>query len=111
MVNTGSANEVGRAHSKPIPSSQETSTNKLPGLKSPSSWRVTNTSGASVFCILQNTDAPLVFVTRHELGLFKPGSLFVDVSCDEGMGFEWARPTSFADPVFTIAPGVYNYEI
>jgi alanine dehydrogenase len=64
-----------------------------------------------VNCILQDTDAPLVFVTRDELGLFKPGSLFVDVSCDEGMGFEWARPTSFADPVFTVAPGVHYYAV
>ena len=64
-----------------------------------------------VNCILQDTDAPLVFVSRDELGLFKPGSLFIDVSCDEGMGFEWARPTSFADPVFTVAPGVHNYAV
>ena len=47
-----------------------------------------------VDCVLQDTDAPLMFVTRDELRLFAPGSLFVDVSCDEGMGFEWARPTS-----------------
>ncbi len=49
--------------------------------------------------VLQDTDAPLMFVTRDELPLFAPGSLFVDVSCDEGMGFEWARPTSFAERV------------
>ena len=55
-----------------------------------------------VNCILQDTDEPLMFVTRDELELFAPGSLFVDVSCDEGMGFEWARPTSFADPMFTV---------
>ena len=44
-----------------------------------------------VNCVLQDTDAPLMFVMRDELGLFAPGSLFVDVSCDEGMGFSWAR--------------------
>ena len=27
-----------------------------------------------------------------------PATLFVDVSCDEGMGFEWARPTSLRRP-------------
>ena len=64
-----------------------------------------------VNCILQDTDAPLVFVTRDELDLFVPGSLFIDVSCDEGMGFEWARPTSFADPTFTVAAGVYYYAV
>src|SRR5579872_6785597 len=53
-----------------------------------------------VNCVLQDTDAPLMFVTHDELRLFAPGSLFVDVSCDQGMGFEWARPTSFAKPMF-----------
>jgi hypothetical protein len=45
-----------------------------------------------VNCVLQDTDAPLMFVTTDDLGSFVPGSLIVDVSCDEGMGFSWARP-------------------
>ena len=53
-----------------------------------------------VNCILQDTDHPLIFVMNDDLGRFRPGSLFVDVSCDEGMGFEWARPTTFAEPMF-----------
>jgi alanine dehydrogenase len=64
-----------------------------------------------VNCILQDTDAPLMFVTADELELFRPGSLFVDVSCDEGMGFEWARPTSFAEPILTVGPDVRYYAI
>jgi alanine dehydrogenase len=64
-----------------------------------------------VNCILQDTDAPLMFVMNDELDRFAPGSLFVDVSCDEGMGFEWARPTSFADPMFTVAPRVRYYAV
>ena len=52
-----------------------------------------------VNCILQDTDAPLMFVMNEDLGRFRPGTLFIDVSCDEGMAFEWARPTSFADPM------------
>jgi alanine dehydrogenase len=43
--------------------------------------------------------------------LSAPGSLFVDVSCDEGMGFEWARPTPFADPMFTVGSGVRYYGV
>jgi alanine dehydrogenase len=27
------------------------------------------------------------------------------------MGFEWARPTSFADPMFTVAAGVRYYAV
>jgi alanine dehydrogenase len=64
-----------------------------------------------VNCILQDTDDPLMFVTDDELELFAPGSLFVDVSCDEGMGFQWARPTSFAEPMFSVAPGVHYYAV
>jgi alanine dehydrogenase len=64
-----------------------------------------------VNCILQDTDQPLMFVMNDELDRFAPGSLFVDVSCDEGMGFEWARPTSFADPMFTVADGVRYYAV
>ena len=52
-----------------------------------------------------------MFVTAGELGEFAPGTLFVDVSCDEGMGFEWARPTSFTDPILDVAPGVRYYAV
>src|SRR5712691_7459213 len=45
-----------------------------------------------VNCVLQDTDAPLMFVTAGDLGSLA-GSLLVDVSCDRGMGFSWARPT------------------
>jgi alanine dehydrogenase len=64
-----------------------------------------------VNCILQDTDDPLMFVTCDELERFGPGSLFIDVSCDEGMGFEWARPTSFEDPMFTVGSGVRYYAV
>jgi alanine dehydrogenase len=64
-----------------------------------------------VNCILQDTDDPLTFVTNDDLGRFKPATLFIDVSCDEGMGFEWARPTSFADPMFTVGDGLHYYAV
>jgi alanine dehydrogenase len=60
-----------------------------------------------VNCVLQDPDAPLVFLTTDDLPLFAPGSLVVDVSCDEGMGFSWARPTSFSAPMFTVGPVDY----
>ena len=64
-----------------------------------------------VNCVLQDTDAPLMFVTTGELGSFARGSLIVDVSCDEGMGFSWARPTSFAEPMITVGHGVSYYAV
>jgi alanine dehydrogenase len=64
-----------------------------------------------VNCILQDTDAPYVFVTYGDLGKFRSGSLIVDVSCDTGMGFEWARPTTFEDPAFTVGDNVGYYAV
>jgi len=64
-----------------------------------------------VNCVLQDTERPLMFVTADELGLFASGTLFIDVSCDAGMGFEWALPTSFAEPMLTVAPGVRYYAV
>lgn len=61
-----------------------------------------------VNCTLQDPNAPLTYVQTEDLDAFRPGSLIIDVSIDEGMGFSWARPTSFADPMFTVG-GSTNY--
>ena len=62
-----------------------------------------------VNCALQDTDAPLMFVTNDELALFAPGTLLVDVSCDAGMGFEFADPTPLSAPMFTVGDSVTYY--
>jgi hypothetical protein len=64
-----------------------------------------------VNCVLQDTNSPLTFLTNEDLPTLTPGTLVVDVSCDEGMGFEWARPTSFADPMFTVGDNVHYYAV
>jgi len=64
-----------------------------------------------VNCVLQDTDRPLMFVTDDELAAFAPGSLLVDVSCDAGMGFECARPTSFEEPMLAVGDGVHYYGV
>jgi len=64
-----------------------------------------------VNCVLQDTDAPLMFVSDAELAEFAPGSLLVDVSCDAGMGFACARPTSFEEPMLTVGDGVSYYGV
>lgn len=50
----------------------------------------------------QDTDNPMNFVTEDEKDTLKPGSLIIDVSCDEGMGFYFAKPTSFKNPIINI---------
>ncbi len=64
-----------------------------------------------VNCVLQDTDAPLMFVSDAELAQFAPGSLLVDVSCDLGMGFACARPTTFEEPMLTVGDGVAYYGV
>lgn len=64
-----------------------------------------------VNCVLQDPNAPLIFVTRDDLPAFTPGSLLIDVSCDAGMGFSWAQPTSFAEPAVTIGTGLLYYAV
>ncbi|MER7071219.1 N(5)-(carboxyethyl)ornithine synthase [Terrabacter sp. NPDC000476] len=64
-----------------------------------------------VNCVLQDTDAPLVFMDDHDLERMTPGSIVIDVSCDEGMGFSWARPTSFAEPTFVVGDHVLYYAV
>ena len=50
----------------------------------------------------QDPDHPTFFVTEDEAADLKPGCLIIDVSCDEGMGFYCARPTTFAEPMFKV---------
>jgi len=64
-----------------------------------------------VNCTLQDPAAPLVYLRTPDLELFRPGSLIVDVSCDLGMGFDWARPTTFDDPMFDVGDHVHYYGV
>jgi alanine dehydrogenase len=64
-----------------------------------------------VNCTFQDVAVPLTYLRTEDLEGFAPGSLVIDVSCDEGMGFEWARPTTFDDPMFTVGDGVHYYAV
>ena len=64
-----------------------------------------------VNCVLQDTDSPLTFLVEEDLPLLASGTLIVDVSCDLGMGFTWARPTSFEDPMFVVGDNVSYYGV
>ena len=52
--------------------------------------------------LLQEPDHPIFFVTEDEESCLKPGCLIIDISCDENMGFFFAKPTSFKNPMFKI---------
>ncbi len=64
-----------------------------------------------VNCTLQDPNEPLLYLRTADLGAFRPGSLIIDVSCDEGMAFDWARSTSFSDPMFTVGGSIHYYAV
>ena len=64
-----------------------------------------------VNCTLQDPNAPFTYLGLEDLDAFRPGSLIIDVSIDEGMGFSWARATSFADPMFTVGESTNYYAV
>ena len=64
-----------------------------------------------VNCTLQDPNAPVTYLRDDDLSAFRPGSLVIDVSCDEGMGFSWARPTTFADPMFEVGDHISYYAV
>jgi len=55
----------------------------------------------------QEPGNPIDYITKEEESCLKPGSLIVDVSCDEGMGFYFAKPTSFKEPILKIGKTDY----
>jgi N5-(carboxyethyl)ornithine synthase len=57
--------------------------------------------------IYQDPDKPLMFVTANEIPRLKRNCLIVDVSCDEAMGFPFAKPTTFDEPMFKV--GTVDY--
>jgi alanine dehydrogenase len=64
-----------------------------------------------VNCIYQDTDNPIFFVNRADLHRFSPGSIFIDVSCDDAMGFDFAKPTTFEEPMFKVGADLWYYAV
>lgn len=58
----------------------------------------------------QDPNNPLDFVTHSERSCLKKGCLIIDVSCDEGMGFYFAKPTTFKNPMLSV-DGVDYYGV
>jgi hypothetical protein len=56
-------------------------------------------------CTLQDAAASLGLLESGDLGALRHRSGLVDVSFDPGMGFDWARPTSFRTPSPGLLPG------
>jgi alanine dehydrogenase len=70
-------------------------------------------SDAEIICngVLQDTDNPLMFITESQVSKLKPRTVIIDVSCDEGMSFYFAKPTSFKDPIFKVGENITYYSV
>lgn len=56
-------------------------------------------------CVLQNPLQPIIFLKESEI---KNKQLhIIDVSCDKGMGFDFATPTSFENPIIETDKYIY----
>jgi alanine dehydrogenase len=68
---------------------------------------------ADIICngVLQDTRTPFMFVRDDEWRALKAHSLIIDISCDLGMGFSFARPTTFAEPTFRLENGITYYAV
>lgn len=64
-----------------------------------------------VNCILQDTDHPVMFIKGQDINRLKKNTIIIDVSCDNGMGFDFAQPTSFEHPSFDVSRGITYYGV
>ena len=62
--------------------------------------------------VLQDVNNPLMFIkTPGELNSLKNNVGIIDISCDKGMGFYFAEPTSFENPTIDLGRGITYYSV
>jgi len=62
--------------------------------------------------ILQDVNAPLMYIKNiEELALLKSNTAIIDISCDKGMGFYFAEPTTFESPTIDMGRGITYYSV
>ena len=63
-----------------------------------------------VNCIMWDTSRPDRIIYREDLKKMKPGTLIIDVTCNQGLEIETSRPTTIDDPVYTV-DGIIHYAV
>jgi len=68
---------------------------------------------ADIICngVLQDPCDPVMFVRNSEVRRLKEGVVIIDISCDRGMGFEFAKPTTFDSPIFIVGDNAVYYSV
>ena len=59
----------------------------------------------------QDSDNPLIYIKNSQISLLRKGTTIIDISCDEKMGFEFAKPTTSDNPTFQIGDGITYYGV
>lgn len=52
--------------------------------------------------VLQNPNNPEMFIGENDITHFTKTCLVIDISCSQGMGFSFAHPTDFDNPIYKI---------
>jgi N5-(carboxyethyl)ornithine synthase len=70
-------------------------------------------SNHDIICngVFQDPLNPLMFVNEENMGKIKDNTLIIDISCDENMGFFFAKPTTFENPSFILERNIRYYSV
>lgn len=62
--------------------------------------------------VLQKVMNPQMFIkNQKQLSILKNNTSIIDISCDRGMGFYFAQPTSFEQPIIELERGILYYSV
>lgn len=62
--------------------------------------------------VLQDVNNPLTFIAdEYGLSKIKNNAIIIDISCDKGMGFYFAEPTTFENPIIELERGIKYYSV
>jgi alanine dehydrogenase len=62
--------------------------------------------------VLQDVNNPLMFIEDdYGLSKLKDNTSIIDISCDKGMGFYFAVPTTFENPIVKLGRGINYYSV
>jgi alanine dehydrogenase len=61
--------------------------------------------------ILQDPNNPILYISNDQVKDLKQGQIIIDISCDEGMGFSFAVPTTFENPIIKINDRILYYSV
>ncbi|PCS21737.1 Rossmann-fold NAD(P)-binding domain-containing protein [Candidatus Enterovibrio escicola] len=94
IINLSGENMLENSNMQPVPCAKELSSYDI-----------------IVNCVLQNILKPIMFIRNGELDNFKTPIDIIDVSCDHGLGFYFAKPTGFDNPNSIVESKVNYYSV